>query len=131
MGGGGFLSDVGISQAHLAAVRLACGSCLRTPARRTRFEPAPEFPANFQGHLEAPRIAAGRGCMSFLGSELGRIAAEYERRDREVADDFYSWNKPVNLLLHEQTVRGCIRLLDRALFFPLRERTIVDIGCGD
>ena len=69
--------------------------------------------------------------MSFLGSELARIAAEYERRDREVSDDFYSWNRPANLLLHEQTVRGCIRLLDRASFFPLRGRMIADIGCGD
>jgi len=62
--------------------------------------------------------------------ELARISAEYERRARELPDDFYSLSRPANLLMHEQTVRGCIRMLQRGALFPLGGRRILDIGCG-
>jgi ubiquinone/menaquinone biosynthesis C-methylase UbiE len=68
--------------------------------------------------------------MSYSGSEIARISAEYERRARELPDDFYALSRPANLLMHEQTLRGCIRLLHRASLFPLGRRRILDIGCG-
>lgn len=69
--------------------------------------------------------------MNYTGSDTARIATEFERRARELPADFYSWNNPANLMLHEQAAGGCIRMLDRASLFPLRERRIADIGCGD
>jgi SAM-dependent methyltransferase len=69
--------------------------------------------------------------MSLADTETLRISAEYERRGRELAPDHYALNKPANLLLHEHALRGSIRMLDRAGFFPPRECRIADIGCGE
>lgn len=63
-------------------------------------------------------------------AETERIRTEYERRDRELPVDFYSWVKPANLLMHQQVVRACIRMLHRAGMFPLDGFRIADIGCG-
>lgn len=68
--------------------------------------------------------------MNYTDSEAARIRAEYERRDREIPADFYSWSRPANLLMHQQTLRSCIRLLKRAGMFPLNGRRVADIGCG-
>ena len=64
-------------------------------------------------------------------SEVDRIRTEYERRKREIPADWYAWNRPSNLLFHQQVTRGCIRKLERAKFFPLAGRKILDVGCGD
>src|ERR1700680_4758876 len=69
--------------------------------------------------------------MNYSGLETTRISAEYARRARELPADFYAWSRPANLLMHQQTLRGCIRMLHRASMFPLRGRGIADIGCGD
>lgn len=69
--------------------------------------------------------------MSYSGSDIVRIANEYERRARELPADFYSWANPANLMMHEQAARACIRLLHRASLFPLSGLRIADIGCGD
>ena len=63
-------------------------------------------------------------------AEVARISTEYERRSRELPAGYYLWNKPGNLFIQEQTVRTCIRLLDRAGMFPLGGLRIADIGCG-
>src|SRR5579862_1404516 len=68
--------------------------------------------------------------MIYQGSDTVRIAAEYERRAREIPDDFYSWGRPANLLMYQQTVRSCIAALQRGSLFPLQGRRIADIGCG-
>src|SRR5260370_34557139 len=68
--------------------------------------------------------------MSYNGVDILRISAEYDRRAREIPEDFYSWGKPSNLLMHEQTLRSCIRLLQRSSMFPLNSRRVADIGCG-
>jgi SAM-dependent methyltransferase len=62
--------------------------------------------------------------------DTARISAEYARRAREIPSDFYSWSRPGNLLMHQQTVRSCVRLLSRASLLPLNGRRIADIGCG-
>jgi ubiquinone/menaquinone biosynthesis C-methylase UbiE len=66
----------------------------------------------------------------YQGPDTVRITAEYERRARDIPDDFYSLGRPANLLMHQQTVRSCIAALQRASLFPLRGRRIADIGCG-
>jgi ubiquinone/menaquinone biosynthesis C-methylase UbiE len=68
--------------------------------------------------------------MSYAESETARIAAEYERREREIPADFYSWSNPANLLIHQQAVRSCVELLKRVAMFPLNGRRVADIGCG-
>src|SRR3954464_15509569 len=68
--------------------------------------------------------------MSYTDSDTIRIAAEYERRERELPKNFYSWGDPANLMLHQDAARGCIQMLDRASLYPLREQRVADIGCG-
>ena len=69
--------------------------------------------------------------MNYTGTEAVRIAAEYERRTREIPAEYYAWSRPANLLMHRQTVRAAIRMLCRESLFPLHGRRIADIGCGD
>ena len=64
-------------------------------------------------------------------SELARILAEFERRERELPAHRYAWSTPASLMMHQQAVRGCIRLLHEAGLYPLNGRQIADIGCGD
>jgi len=66
-----------------------------------------------------------------LYADTTQIAAEYERRAREIPAGYYSWSKDANLLMHTHTVRAAIRLLHRDSLFPLEGRRIADIGCGD
>jgi ubiquinone/menaquinone biosynthesis C-methylase UbiE len=68
--------------------------------------------------------------MNPADTEALRIAAEYQRRKTAIALDYYSWAKPANLLLYEQTHRSCVRMLSRASLFPPVHRRILDIGCG-
>lgn len=66
-----------------------------------------------------------------LGSaEIDRIRSEYERRAREIPEDFYSWTRDVNFYTHCQTARAALRALLSAGMFPLAGRTILDVGCG-
>jgi len=68
--------------------------------------------------------------MNYTDADIARITAEYHRRDLEIPVDFYSWAKPANLLMHQQTLRSCIDMLCRASLFPLDGFRIADIGCG-
>jgi ubiquinone/menaquinone biosynthesis C-methylase UbiE len=63
-------------------------------------------------------------------SEIQRIRTEYERRKREVPQNFYSWGRLSNCFQHTQLVRDCIAELCRAKMFPLENRRVADIGCG-
>jgi len=68
--------------------------------------------------------------MSYTGADTARIAAEYQRRAREIPAGQYSMARPAILLMHQQTIRACIRLLARARMFPMEGLRIADIGCG-
>ena len=68
--------------------------------------------------------------VSGIDSDTARIRIEYQHREREIQPDFYSWAKPANLLMHQQTVRSCLRLLQQAGMFPLTGRRVADIGSG-
>jgi SAM-dependent methyltransferase len=65
------------------------------------------------------------------GAETVRISAEYQRRASELLTDFYAWMRPSNLMLHEHALPACIPMLGSGSQFPLGERRIADIGCGD
>lgn len=68
--------------------------------------------------------------MNYQGTDTLRITAEYQRRAREVSADYYSLARPANLLMHQQTMRGCIDALRNAGLFPLHGRRVLDVGCG-
>jgi len=63
-------------------------------------------------------------------SETVRITTEYDRRAREIPEDYYCLSRPANLMMHQQTLRSCLALLRRSSVFPLAGRRIADIGCG-
>jgi SAM-dependent methyltransferase len=62
--------------------------------------------------------------------EIERIRVEYARRQREIPQGFYSWERVSNCFAHTQLVRDCIAELTRAEMFPLAFRSVADIGCG-
>ena len=63
-------------------------------------------------------------------AEIDRIRNEYSRRAREVASDYYGWNRPVNRFFHAQTCADCIDALARHEMFPCDGMWMADIGCG-
>lgn len=63
-------------------------------------------------------------------SEAERIKREYARRDREIPDRFYGWERPANLLAHQEVAQEGIRQLCQAGHFPLTGRRVLDVGCG-
>jgi ubiquinone/menaquinone biosynthesis C-methylase UbiE len=63
-------------------------------------------------------------------SEILRIRAEYERRQREIPRDFYSWSRLPNYFFDTQLARACIVELKREGMFPLEHLSVADIGCG-
>jgi len=69
--------------------------------------------------------------MNYVGSDIARIAAEYERRAREIPSGYYSWSREANLLAHTNAMRAIIRLLSRGSLFPLEGCRVADIGCGN
>ena len=62
--------------------------------------------------------------------EAERIRAEYLRREREIASDFYSLTRPANLFARHYQQQGLLRALTNAGMLPLADRRILDVGCG-
>jgi SAM-dependent methyltransferase len=63
-------------------------------------------------------------------NESERILREYQRRDREIPKDFYSLEKPGNRFLNESRKRRTAELLKKHGTFPLKDKKILEIGCG-
>jgi SAM-dependent methyltransferase len=63
-------------------------------------------------------------------AEIQRIRAEYDRRQREIPADFYSWGRLPNYFLDTQLVRNLIVELRREGMFPLDKSSVCDVGCG-
>ena len=63
--------------------------------------------------------------------EVERIRAEYERRRREIPEDFYALHKRANLFLRHGQERALRDGLDRAGWLPLGERRVLEVGCGE
>lgn len=72
---------------------------------------------------DAPNGGAAR-------AEAARILAEYARRRRELPWDFYSLFRPAILFTKQQRVRAVLDLLRREGMADLRERCVLEIGCG-
>ncbi len=65
-----------------------------------------------------------------MGNEAERIRREYERRDREIPEGFYSLGNPSILYIYQQRARAALEALRNADMFPLNGRRILDVGCG-
>jgi ubiquinone/menaquinone biosynthesis C-methylase UbiE len=63
--------------------------------------------------------------------EAQRIIAEYDRRDRILPADYYGLHHLPNLFNHHEHERKLVRALHRVRRFPLAERRIVEVGCGE
>jgi ubiquinone/menaquinone biosynthesis C-methylase UbiE len=61
---------------------------------------------------------------------LDRIRAENSRRAREVDPEFYALHRPANLFMRHSQDRALIWALTHAHLLPLRDRAILDLGCG-
>jgi SAM-dependent methyltransferase len=59
-----------------------------------------------------------------------KIQAEFRRRDEEIAADFYSLSRAVNLFFYHGRVRHALSLLRGAGFFPCSGKRVLEIGCG-
>jgi ubiquinone/menaquinone biosynthesis C-methylase UbiE len=63
-------------------------------------------------------------------NEVQRISEEYRRRARDIPAGAYSLTEPVNLFFTQQRARHALALLRRLRVFPLRDKHILEIGCG-
>jgi len=68
--------------------------------------------------------------MSASETEAARIRAEYERRERELGREFYALTSTPNLFARQSQQRALLRGLTKADLLPLRDRRILEIGCG-
>lgn len=68
--------------------------------------------------------------MTEIDCETQRIASEYERRRREIADDFYALSKPANLFLRHSQEFAFQRALIKFGLIPLADKRILEVGCG-
>jgi SAM-dependent methyltransferase len=62
--------------------------------------------------------------------EARRILSEYQRRSREIPADFYALTRPVNLFYRHGQERALLIALRKATLLPLRDRCILEVGCG-
>lgn len=68
--------------------------------------------------------------MTDASPESSRILREYERRDRDIAADFYALHHSANLFLrhsHEEAILWGLRVAGLA---PLTGRRVLEVGCG-
>jgi len=69
-----------------------------------------------------------------LAVNSDRLARAFERGARGEAtlpQDFYAPRRPANLFADQQRTRALLQLLERERLFPLDEKQILDVGCGD
>jgi ubiquinone/menaquinone biosynthesis C-methylase UbiE len=65
-----------------------------------------------------------------MAVETARIVAEYERRDREVPSERYSRSEPGARFIRDTQIAAVHHLLVKAGLVPLRDRRVLDVGCG-
>jgi len=65
------------------------------------------------------------------GNDLDRLRVEYVARKRRLAEsDIYSLFNRASLFIFHQRQEAILRLLRREGFYPLSERSILELGCG-
>lgn len=63
--------------------------------------------------------------------DLDRLRAEYADRERRLAgSDIYSLFNPAHLFMTQQRQRVTLKTLRRLGFYPLDQRSILEVGCG-
>ena len=62
--------------------------------------------------------------------ENRRIAAEYDRRSREIDPDLYAPWQPAEMLMSAGRKRAAAGLLRKAGVFPRRGEPVLEVGCG-
>ena len=63
--------------------------------------------------------------MNSPDQETQRILSEYDRRERQIAPDFYALHKPANLFIRHGQERALRRALQYAGMFPAGERRLL------
>ena len=63
-------------------------------------------------------------------AEVDRILREYERRSREIPAEYYSPVAPAQLFMRQARERAALQLLGDAGFLSLRDKRILEVGCG-
>lgn len=65
-------------------------------------------------------------------ADLHRLRVEYADRERRFAQsDTYSLSNPATLFLVQQRQRAVLRMLCRHGLYPLNERRVLELGCGE
>ena len=68
---------------------------------------------------------------TIVTNDLDRIRQEYISRDQRLASsDIYSPFNPSGLFLVQQRQQAILQLLRNADFYPLKNRSILEVGCG-
>ncbi len=62
--------------------------------------------------------------------EADRIREEYNRRELEIASDYYALHRPENLFMRHGQERAILRSLIHSESTPLNNKRILEIGCG-
>jgi SAM-dependent methyltransferase len=63
-------------------------------------------------------------------AELDRIVSEYRRREATLPPSRDSLIEPGPLFLYQQRCRAMLNMLSEHGVLPLRDKTILDVGCG-
>jgi len=63
-------------------------------------------------------------------SEVSRILSEYENRERNIPEYYYSVTNPTCFFRFVQRTRAIHKAFRRYGFLPLKDKKILDVGCG-
>ncbi|MEK6235999.1 MAG: class I SAM-dependent methyltransferase [Planctomycetales bacterium] len=63
--------------------------------------------------------------------ELDRVRTVFADRRRDVDPDFYAFHHPANLFLRHGQERAIVWALNRLGMTPLRDKAVLDVGCGE
>ena len=64
-------------------------------------------------------------------NEAARVRAVYDVRARGLRKNIYSYFDDGHLFLLQQRERKVLKLLDRYSLTPLKEKSILEVGCGN
>lgn len=67
---------------------------------------------------------------SELNAEIDRIRKEYERRSKQMPENYYSAENPANRFIYVRRLQTAQKFLEKGKKFPLQENKILEIGCG-
>ena len=102
--------------------RLAMHEALRSTFSATATAP-------FLSSLSCTSVFSKEGCtLDCVNVEEERIRKAYSKRTRD--EVLYSWFSPGHLLMIQERERRLLTLLNRYGFASLKEKKILEVGCG-